>query len=394
MATLKFSVEDFEKGHAANSQDVEKTMLQFGMSKATFYRYMGLVKQKNGGAVAPKAVHIPKAAAPVLDAGALNPDDLVIEAKGGPAALPAPHAEGGAKLGREKSGALNVGLVPDGVLDLSPYIPKLTGEIKGYKPRQPYFDALKAYAAIGEPALMVGEAGTGKTSLARYLAHTLSYPFLEVSCDALLGFQELFGAVNITDGTSHFIEGLFLKFIQTPSIILIDEANALDPAKSFKLHQLLESGEVFVKEADRGRGKLYQVNDKCFIILAGNPPTGKYNGVNRWNVALLDRPLGILEIDEFTQAELDAIIPKHAEKAKLVRFYNESREVIRKDGLRTTFSIRSVKRVLAHIDMGFGMREALLFGFLNAVKQTAGQEAFGALYKLATLIWNIEAIKI
>jgi hypothetical protein len=39
--------------------------------------------------------------------------------------------------------------------------------------------------------------------------------------------------------------------------------------------------------------------------------------------------------------------------------------------------------------MGFEMREALLFGFLNAVKQTAGQDAFGALFKLAALIWNM-----
>ena len=406
MANPKFSLDDFEKKFEETGKNVEQTMLHFSMSRATFYRYIALVKQKNGvgGAVAvapvPPAVAALAAApsaqvlkvASQVAAGDLDPEALLEEAKGGaqvPVAAPKPSDEGGAHVGRVK-GHTVAGLSPEGVLDLSPYIPAMTGEIKGHKPREPYFSALKAYAAIGEPALMVGEAGTGKTSLARYLAHSLSYPFLEVSCDALLGFQELFGAVNITDGTSHFIEGLFLKFIQTPSVILIDEANALDPAKSFKLHQLLESGEVFVKEADRGRGKLYKVNDRCFIILAGNPPTGKYNGVNRWNVALLDRPMGVLELDEFTQEELNAIIPKHAEKVKLVRFYNEAREAIKKEGLRTTFSIRSVKRVLAHVDMGFGMREALLFGFLNAVKQTAGQDAFGALFKLAALIWDIK----
>lgn len=281
----------------------------------------------------------------------------------------------------------------DTVSDIKAYIPSDNdAEVTTYKPRKEYLNALEVYASKNKPVLMIGDAGTGKTSLARYYAYSKKLPFLEVSCDSLLGFRELLGQVNITDGTSHFIEGLFTKFIQQPSVILLDEITALDPGKNFMLHQLLNSREFFVKEADRGLGKTYKLHPDCRLILACNPPNSKYPGTNRLNVALVDRPQ-VLWIDDLSLTEVKDIVPDTAHKNALIVFYSQGRAMIQKNNLRTTFSVRALKKVSEAIISNVSINEALHHGFLNGVRATAGDEGYKALVGVAQTIWNDVKIK-
>lgn len=261
-------------------------------------------------------------------------------------------------------------------------------EIVGYKPRSEYLKALRTYMEKNLPVLLIGEAGTGKTSLARYFSYENKLPFLEVSCDSLLGFRELLGQVNITDGTSHFIEGIFTKFIQNPSVVLLDEITALDPGKNFMLHQLLQTREFFIKEANRGEGKAYRLHERCKIILGCNPPNAKYPGTNRLNVALVDRPQ-VIWMDELTPAEIKAITPEHPEKDKLLVFYKEAKKIIVTNNMRTTFSLRGIKKVMSGLESGMSMREALHHGFLNGARATSGDDAYLALLGIAKTIFAI-----
>lgn len=273
--------------------------------------------------------------------------------------------------------------------DLENYIPKENdSEIVGYMPRQNYLKRLETYLDKKIAVLLIGEAGTGKTSLARYKAFTSQLPFLEISCDSLLGFRELLGQVNITDGTSHFIEGIFTKMIQQPSIILLDEITALDPGKNFMLHQLLQSREFFVKEANRGEGKVYKLHPQVQIIMSCNPPTGKYPGTNRMNVALVDRPQ-VIWIEELTMKEVADIIPPHVHKERLLIYYKNSREVIQANNIRTTFSIRGIKKIISSLDAGMNLNNAIHDGFLNGVRATSGEEGYRVLLGIAKTVFSI-----
>ncbi len=388
---MKITVEAFKKAYDENGGDEVKVRFATGVSRATFFRMKAAMKS-TATALAPSA---PAALPPAMPATP-PPAPVVAAAEPAPAALPpAPKVEAPkeAVIKRAADGVVDVKPV-DGEFDLSHYVPKLDGDLADYAVRMEYFSKLTTYYNAARSVALVGEAGVGKTSIARYLAAKLGLPFLSVSCDVLLGFGELFGQVNITDGTSHFVPGLFLHFIQKPSVILIDEFTALDPAKSFKLHQLLGDKEVLVKEANRGAGAVYKVHPQCFIILAGNPPnSGRYNGTNKANVALIDRPDAVLEMTDLSDAELSAIIPAHGEKAKLMRYYREAREVIVKNNLRTTFSVRVAKRIVGALSLGLSVGDAVTDGFLNGVKLTAGETGYKVLRDLANTIWDLGDVK-
>lgn len=392
---MKITVEAFKKSYDENGGDMAKVMAATGLSRATFFR-MKSSMLSTATALPPATAPTPP---PVIAALPPTPPPAPVAAAPAPVTPPPAPAPKPAAMPKEaviKRGADGVvDIKPlDGEFDLSHYVPKLDGDLADYAVRDSYFSKLTTYYNAARSVALVGEAGVGKTSIARYLAAKLGLPFLSVSCDVLLGFGELFGQVNITDGTSHFVPGLFLHFIQKPSVILIDEFTALDPAKSFKLHQLLGDKEVLVKEANRGAGAVYKVHPQCFIILAGNPPnSGRYNGTNKANVALIDRPDAVLEMTDLSDAELSAIIPAHAEKPKLMRYYREAREFIVKNNLRTTFSVRVAKRIVGALSLGLGVGDAITDGFLNGVKLTAGDTGYKVLRDLANTIWDLGDVK-
>ena len=419
----RFDVKAIAEAFIRHGGKHEAIQAELGLSRASLFRYLaearkagllGAVPAQAAAVVAAPAAAVVAAPAAAVVAAPVLPAAAVVAAPVLPAAavvaapvLPAAAqvipeatpvqevnvgAEGGAVIGREETGGLNVGA--GAAINPAAFIPKLEqGELQGYKPRKGLLETVqKLWKATAQTVLLWGEAGVGKTSIVKYLAALLKKPFLEVSCDSALTFGELFGQVNITDGTSHFVEGVFLKLLGVPSVILIDEVTALDPAKSFKLHQLLNSREVFVKEADRGRGKVYRAHPECIIVLAGNPPGVRYGGVVKPNVALINRCINV-EVSELSEAELRGIIPEHAEKENVLRYYGEARTLIAKQSYRTTFSVRNGKRLVSLLENGFKLGEALALAFLNEAKLTAGKDAAEALEKLATGIWDLKGGK-
>ena len=231
--------------------------------------------------------------------------------------------------------------------------------------------------------LMLGEAGTGKTRLAEQLAHDLQVPFLRVACDDSAILREFIGRREINNGTTFYKEGLLTAMVKVPSVILIDEFNALPPSKLFFLHELLDNKRIFIKECDR----IVHVSPDCKILLACNPIGAKYAGTNRLNVALVDR-CSVVPVQELSINDMKSMFNTRSEELTklLIKFYKECRETIKNQRLRVTFSIRSLQRIVMAIQHEETIENALAYGFYNMCLATATENERNALEKIASVI--------
>lgn len=250
-------------------------------------------------------------------------------------------------------------------------------DIAGFVVREPYWRQVNDAYERRMPLLLTGEAGTGKSTLPRALAHARGLPHMLISADNDLSTRELFGQVNIKDGTSFFVEGLFTKLSQVPALIHVSEFNAMDAGRNMVWQQINNDRRFYVKDAEFGKGKTYTLHEDCWIVFDGNPPSARYNGSNRYNVAQLDR-LAVVEVGQWTRDEVMALLSAAKDAEKLVEFYLAANEAIRKDGYRAMVSIRGVKRVAALLEDGYAEPEALAIGVLNQVGLTGGDSAHEA----------------
>lgn len=138
---------------------------------------------------------------------------------------------------------------------------------------------------------MVGPAGCGKSTMARMIAKELNLPYLCISCGIGTSATEFLGYKYPTRESTKFAE-----YYAKPSIILIDEMTALDPAVGQVLNAALANDEI---ETTTG---LVSRNPECIIIATSNTfgsgASRQYVANNQLDASTIDRFIGgIIEVD-------------------------------------------------------------------------------------------------
>ena len=138
---------------------------------------------------------------------------------------------------------------------------------------------------------MVGPAGCGKSTMARMTAKELNLSYLCISCGIGTSATEFLGYKYPTRESTKFAE-----YYAKPSIILIDEMTALDPAVGQVLNAALANDEI---ETTTG---LVSRNPECIIIATSNTfgsgASRQYVANNQLDASTIDRFIGgIIEVD-------------------------------------------------------------------------------------------------
>lgn len=214
-----------------------------------------------------------------------------------------------------------------------------------------------------EYPFLYGDAGTGKTEMVKNYCASRRIPYIRIALDETMSFQYLVGRLTIDNGTVVFREGLLVKALQWDCVLFLDEANACTPNKSFLLHPLLDSGCVYIPEAD----KYYFKHPDCRIVLAGNYQNGKYTGVQKMNGALQSR-LTMIKVDPIEVKNVKFDFIQSDERKKLVKFYNGARDVLQKGKSKAVLSLRHLIRYDRLRSVGFTEEEAIESSFLNAIE--------------------------
>lgn len=177
---------------------------------------------------------------------------------------------------------------------------------------------------------MVGPAGCGKSTMARNIAEEMDLPYLCISCGIGTSATEFVGYKYPTRESTRFSE-----FYAKPSIILIDEITALDPAVAQILNAALANDEI---ETTTG---LVHRHSNCIIIATSNTfgfgCDRQYVANNQLDASTIDRFVGgIVEVTY--SAKYESRYDK-----EVVDYVNTLRKFAKSVDLRKVLSTRMIQ---------------------------------------------------
>jgi MoxR-like ATPase len=246
--------------------------------------------------------------------------------------------------------------------------------------------------AIGKHPLSQGKQGTGKTLSHSYYAFKQGLPFFLFSCYEDFKLAKLFGDKTIIGGTIKFQESLFVKAIQSPSVVLFDEINAVSQANTYDFHALLQNRQLFIKDANDGAGKLYILHPDCKIGFAQNPKSAKYIGGQVRASNFLGR-CTYISYPEFTNAQLEKALSQRfpelpKDEVKLfVKFYNACAKAIESTSLPFDISIRQLANVIDLYIHGMDLEDAINDGLTSIAAAASQPKSQEALNVIAQATW-------
>lgn len=194
------------------------------------------------------------------------------------------------------------------------------------------------------PILLVGETGTGKTSLVRELAEEVDRPYSRFSITGETTVDDFVGKYILRGGETVWQDGALLTAIKGGHYLVVDEINAALPEILFVLHSLLDDDKfVVIPQKDNSIVKPH----KNFRFFATMNPVDEYAGTKELNKAFMSRFAMVLLV-EFPdrQTETNVLIERTGVKSedatRMVDVAIGVRQAKKQDKVFYTFSTRDL----------------------------------------------------
>lgn len=193
------------------------------------------------------------------------------------------------------------------------------------------------------PILLLGDTGTGKTSLVRYLASKTNNGFRRVNHSGGTTVDDIKGKILIDKDGTYWVDGVLIDAMRKGYWYLADEINACSAEILFVYHSLLDDDGFIVLEEKEGEIVRPHPNFRFFASM--NPSTD-YTGTKELNKALLSRflvfktnfPPAIVE--QKLLHDRTGITTSRAKK--MVSFASEVRQNYRKEKITFVLSTRDL----------------------------------------------------
>ena len=227
-------------------------------------------------------------------------------------------------------------------------------------------ELLQACIKSNQPALLVGETGTGKTTLIREIAREHKRELIRISVNGSMGVEEILGKWLIEKGTTKWQDGVLTDAIRNGHWVVMDEINAALPEILFTLHSLLDDDKkIILPEKDN---EIVRPHNNFRFFATMNPPE-EYAGTKDMNKALMSRFTAVLNVEVLTPSkEVKLLQEKGADDEtamKLVKVAGVLRKHKKSDDIYYFCSTRDLVQTVEMITTGVSIGTAFVGAVLN-----------------------------
>jgi len=225
---------------------------------------------------------------------------------------------------------------------------------------------LEVAATHNYPALLIGETGTGKTSIIQDLAERNGKQWVRFNLTGDTTVDEFVGKYTLRAGETVWEDGILLQAMKNGHWLIVDEINVALPEILFALHSLLDD-DKFVVVANHN-GEVVRPHED-FRFFGTMNPVEEYAGTKELNKAFQSRFAMILHMEYPPKKEEIEIVRQHSgiDKltiAKMVDVAAQIRTAKKKNEVFYTCSTRDLIH-WAKLSSHIGMEDAFTASVLN-----------------------------
>lgn len=228
------------------------------------------------------------------------------------------------------------------------------GEFKIAEQTHRDFERVCRMVGVGVHPMLVGPAGTGKSTLAHQVANALQRPFGAISLHPQMAASQLFGFI---DASGTYRGTPFRECYEQGGVFLFDEIDNGHPGVLAGINQALANGECAFAD-----GMVKRHDDFVAIAAAntfGTGPNAQYVGRNQLDAATLDRFARVeLLIDEKLETSLVRSVLEEEPAHAWLTTVRAMRANVDRGALRVIVSPRTSIEGAKLIRAGFTPREA------------------------------------
>ncbi len=237
------------------------------------------------------------------------------------------------------------------------------------------------------PVLLIGETGTGKTTMVKEIATEQNKVLVRLNLNGETGTDELLGKYILrqeagkSDSETIWIDGPMLKAIKEGHRLLLDEINAALPEVLLAIQALAESndGKLWEIMLPEKEGEVIVPHEDFRLFATANPAGGAYWGTKDFNSATLSR-FNVLYVNPLPQQlEKELLTKKFPElKATDIHFITDIGIEIRQKYFQEQIfyfcSTRDLVMVASLFNSGLDMVFSIKTAIVNKIQDTESKK--------------------